>query len=226
MESPEDERSIIGTRFKPDFRGLLVSLAINAGIPAVVVQVLIRRDVSLIVALAISAIFPVAYGAIGMVRSRRADFIALFSLFFIVIGIATSLASADVRLAIVKDSLGPALFGIICLSSLLAPRPLMFMLGRQFSTGNNPARQADWDSHWAFPYFRLVNRLITIVWGLASIADATLRVVLAYMLDPKLMALLSPLLSIITTLGLIVWTIAYTRHAGIRGAQIRRASEK
>jgi hypothetical protein len=33
--------------------------------------------------------------------------------------IATSLASADVRLAIVKDSLGSALFGIICLSSLL-----------------------------------------------------------------------------------------------------------
>lgn len=206
--------SIEETSIKPNFRGLYRSLITDIGIPLVLVQILIRHNVSLLHALVISAVFPLASAVYGAVRNRRVDFIAAIALFFIIVGVLSSLASGDVRFALVKESFGTGLFGLICLGSLFSRRPLMFVLGREFATGKDPVKQAEWDTRWdASAYFRSVNRIITSVWGIGYLMEAVLRVVFAYTLESKLVALISPLLAIVTTLLLIAFTIAYSRYA-------------
>jgi len=208
-----------------NFRGLYRSLITDIGIPIVVVQVLIRHDVSLLNALAISAIFPLASAVYGAVRNRRLDLIAAIALFFILVGVISALVSHDVRLALIKESFGTGFFGLICLSSLLWRRPLMFVLGKEFATGNDPTKQQEWDSLWdTGPYFRYVNRVITTAWGAGFLGEAALRVIIAYTLEPKLVAWLSPLLAIVTTLTLIGFTIAYSRYARRKGERLRAMS--
>ncbi len=107
--------SIEETSIKPNFRGLYRSLITDIGIPLVLVQILIRHNVSLLHALVISAVFPLASAVYGAVRNRRVDFIAAIALFFIIVGVLSSLASGDVRFALVKESFGNRVFGLIFL---------------------------------------------------------------------------------------------------------------
>jgi len=99
----------------------------------------------------------------------------------------------------------------------------MFHLGREYATGANPARQAEWDQLWQAARFRSVQRMLTAGWGIAWLVEASTRFVMAYMLSPSLTLILSPLLSIGVTIALIAWTIAFARRAQRRAAQSRGA---
>jgi hypothetical protein len=195
---------------RPDFRGLLRSIVISIVLPAIVVQILIRVRVPLIDALAIAAIFPLG-AAIRAWTRGIVDVIAIIGLLFIVVGVATSFVSADPRYALVAGSLGSAIFGGACLLSLLAPRPAIFVIAK--GAGGAEAG-ATFDRLWEErPAYRASMRLITAVWGVALLAEAVLRVALAYVLDPKLTAILSPALDAAALIALILWTIVYVRNA-------------
>ncbi|MGC2129436.1 MAG: hypothetical protein WA629_04985 [Candidatus Aquilonibacter sp.] len=114
---------------RPDFHGLPRSIVISIVLPAILVQILIRVRVPLIAALAIAAIFPLG-AAILAWRRGIVDVIAIIGLLFIIVGVATSFVSADPRYALVAGSLGSAIFGAVCLVSLLAPRPAMFAIAK------------------------------------------------------------------------------------------------
>jgi hypothetical protein len=211
-------------RLTPRFRVLLRSLVVNAALPLALVQILTHRGVDLIVALAISAAFPVGWTLVEAIRRRKIDLIAGISLFFIVAGIGASFLTHDPRLALAKESFGTGLLGLICLGSLLAPRPLMFYFGREFATGGDPARVVRWDQAWQFAFFRKVQRTLTAVWGVAWLLEASLRFSMAYHLAPPVTLVLSPILAIVTTLALVAWTIAFARWASKRGEALRTQS--
>ncbi len=200
-------------RFTPRFRGLYRSLFVNVVLPLTVVQILTHRDVPLLSALAISAIFPVAWSILEAVKKRKLDLIAAISLLFIIGGILASLFTHDSRLALAKESFGTGLLGAVCLGSLLAPRPLMFYFGREYATAGDPTRQAEWDQLWQAAPFRSAQRTLTVVWGVTWLAEASIRFIMAYTLAPSLTLLLSPLLALATTIVLIAWTIAFARRA-------------
>lgn len=202
-----------GERFVPRFGGLYRSLFVNIVLPLAAVQILTHRGVPLLDALAISAIFPVAWAAVEAAKKRTIDLISAISLLFIVGGLLASLFTRDPRLALAKESFGTGLLGAVCLASLLAPRPLMFHFGREFATGGDAARQAEWDQLWQFAGFRSVQRTLTAVWGVAWLAEASTRFVMAYALAPSLTVVLSPLLAVVTTIALLTWTIAFARAA-------------
>lgn len=62
------------------------------------------------------------------------------------IGTAASLISGSVFFALIKESFLTATFGFICLGSLMAERPLMFYINRQFVAGDDPARLEWWNA--------------------------------------------------------------------------------
>jgi hypothetical protein len=195
---------------RPDFRGLLRSIVISIVVPAIVVQILIRVRVPLIDALAIAAIFPLG-AAIRAWTRGIVDVIAIIGLLLIVVGVATSFVSADPRYAVIAGSLGSGIFGVACLLSLLAPRPAIFMVAKG-AAGTQEGATFDrlWEER---PNYRAAMRLITAVWGLALLAAAALRVALAYVLDPKITAIVSPVLDAAALIALILWTIVYVRNA-------------
>jgi hypothetical protein len=208
----------------PRVRGIAINLLFNAVLPLIAVNVLEAHGVGIVAALAISAIFPLIETAAAFVRTRRVDAIGAISLTFIALGVGTSLISGDVHFALAKESFFTAVFGFVCLGSLLAPRPLIFYTGRSFVGGGDPAREAEFDGRWIYPTFRHVLRVMTVVWGCAFLCEAAARVSLVYVLPVNAALVASPVLAAAVFGALMVWTIRFGKRAEQR-ALARRARE-
>jgi hypothetical protein len=205
----------------PRFGGLYRSLLITAVLPLALVLLLQHRfGVPTVPALAIAAIFPLGDIAFSWARSRRLEPLGALMLVVIVAGIVLSLISGDVRFSLIKESFGTGIVSFVFLGSLLAPRPLVFWLARQFSTGGNPKKAAEWDSLWQYPNFRHSMRVSTAVWGFGYLLDAIARIIFAFTLPASWTIVLSPISAIGVTIFLVLWTIAY-RRARVRAAGVQ-----
>jgi hypothetical protein len=210
---------------RPRFGGLYRSVIINVGLPFVTLQWLLRTGTPAVTALAIAAIFPLAEAIFTLVRNRRFDPIALLSLIAIVAGLATSALSGNAAFLLAKESVFTGVFGAVFLGSLAAPRPLIFTLGKQFSTARDPAAMAAWETRWeARPGFRRVVRIMTVVWGAGLLLEAVVRVGVAFTLPVVIASVVSTALQAVVLGSLIFWTAAYVRVAQRRVATAEAAA--
>jgi hypothetical protein len=85
----------------------------------------------------------------------------------------------------------------------------MFSILRQFVAGEDPERIAEWNDRWENLSFRMATRIVTAVWGVVYLAEASLRVVLAIKLTPQQVMSISSLMSIGVLVVLIAWTRRY-----------------
>jgi len=92
---------------------------------------------------------------------------------------------------------------------MLAERPLMFYITRQFVAGDDPGRVEWWNGLWQYPPFRAAQRLVTAVWGITYLVEALLRVGFALVLSPAKVVALSPVMAFGVMLVLIAWTRRY-----------------
>jgi hypothetical protein len=210
--------------FIPGFpRGLVRNLIVDMALPWIAVQVLTQVwGLSTVAAIAIAALFPAASIAIGALRRRRLDFIGVLVLVTLIGGVAVSLATQDVRFALMRAVPGATLFAVACLASLPARRPLMFFLARQFTAGDDPAKIAAWNSRVEIAGFRRAMRLLTAVWGLAFLAKAALWTASALLLSPMAALLSGPAIGLGAFAALMAWTIAYARRGAARLAAAQR----
>jgi len=130
----------------------------------------------------------------------------------------------DPQLLLVKDSALTGLLGLVFLGSPLAPRPLTFFFGRKFATSGNPDRIAWWNGLWQFPAFRRAQRVPTVVWGLAYLGEALLRIALSFVLPVPAMVAVNTVLPLVVTALLIAGTVLDGRRARA-AATHRRAVE-
>ena len=209
--------------FRSTIRNIVPSILINAVVPLVILQVLTPHFPNgSIWPLAIAGLFPALGTVVGIIRTRHVDFLGTIVLGGIVVSIAVAFVSGDQKLLLVRESAVTGAFGVACLVSLLFPRPIMFYFGRYFATGNNPEKVAWYNSLWQYPYFRYVNRVINIVWALAYLLEFAVRVVMIYTLPVAAMLAVSPVIIGVITVATIAWTMAYSRHAGRRGAEMQK----
>lgn len=146
-------------------------------------------------------------------RKRRFEPIAVLSLAVIAIGIGTAGITGNAGFAVAKESLFTIAFGVICLGSLATARPLIFQLGRRYSTGGDATAMAAWDARWtAQPGFRYVLRLITAIWGCVFLLEAVLRIVAAFTLPVTTSTIVSVALQVVALGGLILWTTRYAAY--------------
>lgn len=185
----------------------------EAGLPYVTYLVLHSRGVSTIGSLVAGAVFPIAFIVIHFVRQRRLDGFGLIILATIAGGIGLALLSGNARIYLVKESFLTGAFGVALLGSLWAPRPLMFYSGRKFATDGSPEGRAAFDSYWPkSATFRHSNRVMTVVWGLAFVAEAAIRVVAAYTLSTSTVVALSAVVPLVVLGLLMLWTFSYARR--------------
>jgi intracellular septation protein A len=202
-----------------NLRGMLPSLLVNVVAPIAVYRLLESQGVAVVPALMATAVCPVVGILIGWVRTRRLDVIGGISLVFIVLGVATSFFSDDPLFFLIKESFITGLFGLACFVSLVVlPRPLLFYISRQFAAGDNPALAERFEGFWQYPQFRTMQRRITLVWGVAYVVEALVRVVLALSVPIPVFLGVSPLMGMVVTVSLIAWTIAYSQRTARRGA--------
>jgi intracellular septation protein A len=208
------------------FAQMLPTLVIDVAMPIVAFNVLTHLGVSTLWALVAGGIFPAINNLRVWVRSRRLEPLGIIVMTFLVVGTAASLISGSVFFALIKESFLTATFGFICLGSLLAERPLMFYINRQFVAGDDPVRLEWWNGLWELPNFRAAQRFVTVVWGIAYIIEAAVRVVFALVLSPAEVVAISPVMGFGVTIALIAWTRRYMlalRERRIREEQLSAA---
>ncbi|MEU2711759.1 VC0807 family protein [Streptomyces sp. NPDC007205] len=200
--------------------GWFLTIALNAAAPILTYNALRDQGWSEFAALLVSGVWPMLDSAVHLAWRRRLDEFAVVTLVFLVITAVVSLVGAhSTRVLLLKDSAITGLFGLLCLATLLAPRPLMFYFGRKFATDGSAASTAWWNGLWQFEGFRTTVRTMTTVWGVAYCTEAVARVALASVLSTGTMVTLSPVLIYGVLGSLILWTTLYGKRAGRRGEE-------
>ncbi|MFD7919412.1 VC0807 family protein [Streptomyces sp. NPDC059740] len=151
----------------------------------------------------------------GIVRRRRVEAMALFTLSLVVAATLLSLVSGSPRVLMVRDSWMTAAIGLWVLGTLLTRRPFMMTASRGVVIAKvGEAGLVAWEAQWdADPAFRHHLRFITAVWGAGFLLDAVLRVVLAYTIPVDAFPLTSAVLWLVVLGGLFAFHNTYiTRH--------------
>jgi hypothetical protein len=170
-------------------------------------------------ALIIAGVFPAAWIVWQWVRTRRLDPIGAIVLFGFLVGVGVSeLMHGNAFVLKVRDSAFTDTFGVACLVSLLGNRPMMFHIGKAMSAGEDLRRRAAYDELWEISQARRVFRVITVVWAVGLILEASARIVLAAALSTGVFLALSPVIAFVAFGGLGVFT-------GVYSARSRRLGE-
>lgn len=196
------------------------TLLFNIALPIATYLLLTGQGAGTVPALAVSGVWPLAELLYSMIRRGHADEFSVFALVLLVLGIATSLLFDDPRWVLIKDSAITGLFGLVLLGSLVSGRPLMFYFGRKFATDGSPERIEWWNGLWQYGGFRRGQRMLTLVWGTAFLAEAVLRIGLSFVLSVSAMVMITNVLPYVVLAALIFGTIRYgkKRRAAMESA--------
>lgn len=209
-------------------RGRLQSLApillFDTAGPLIVYTLLRNDGNSTVTSLILSGVFPAFGVLVAVVRHRRLDVIGALVLIGIGVGVGLGLATKNARLVLLEGSVPTALFALACLASLLTARPLMFRFAHEFIGHATPAGR-DFADRWRYPLFRRTFRVITIVWGVAYLAEAAARIVIVETQSAGTALTISKLLPYVVLAPLIAWMTIYGRRNRRKGEQLRAARE-
>jgi hypothetical protein len=175
----------------------------------------------------LSGIFPAVGVAIKFIRDRRVDAIGVLVLAGIAVGTLLGLLSGNARLVLVEGSVPTAVFGVLCLASLWSSRPLMYRFAIEFMGADGP-RGREFESLWQYREFRHVFRVMTIVWGIAYLAEAAARVVIVELTSTGTALVISKVMPYAVAGLLAAWMLGYgnwSRRRGERAASQAAAGQ-
>ncbi|WP_433352147.1 VC0807 family protein [Microtetraspora malaysiensis] len=168
-----------------------------------------------------SAAVPAATVVVRLVRTRSLDFLALLILSMIALGMALSVLTGDPRTLLIREAwvgmLG-GLIGVWLLASVVYGRPALMVIFRSFvliKAGQDGLHA--WEGRWhRDAAFRHGLRVLTVVWGVASLLNALAQLAFAYLLPidaaPVAMQACWPVIAA----PLFFFHLAYTKRHGLR----------
>ncbi|MBF6331118.1 VC0807 family protein [Nocardia transvalensis] len=173
------------------YRALAANLGVNVAAPLLVFYGLRAAGVGQWWALLAGAIPPLLRAVVMMARTRRIDSLGAFTLVLLALGVASSLLTGSARFLLAKDGAMTAVAGLCILATLLMRRPFIASVLMSITAREQHAKLA---AYWRdSPTFRHVMRVLTVVWGVGLMADAVVRIVLAYTLPVDAVPLISNL---------------------------------
>jgi hypothetical protein len=205
-------------------RSLATLLIFDIAGPLVAYSLLRKSGMSAVTALVISGVFPAFGVTISVIRHRRVDAVGVLVLAGIIVGTVTGLLSHSAKLVLVEGSVPTAVFGLASLGSLRARYPLMFSLAREF-IGPDTARGQEMTTLWQLDGYRRVFRIITIVWGVAFLIEAALRVVIIYNTSTGTALAISKVMPFVFVAIMLTWTFAYGTRQKKKGERMAAAGE-
>jgi hypothetical protein len=157
-----------------------------------------------------ASVFPLVGLAIGIVRKRMVDMIALVVLFAISVNVAAIFLTPTMKWALVARSLNGLFTATVLLLSALIRKPLFYYVARQFVMANDPARVAGFDAANAADGRRTFV-VVTLVWAIGIYSVCALNMILALNLQPANFLLASQITTMTVIIALTAWTIRFTR---------------
>ena len=212
-----------GTRNRNRFQAVAMMAVFDIAGPLVAYSLLRSAGQSAVSALVLSGAFPALGVAGGLIRHRRVDAVGVLVLAGIAVGTVLGLLTGDPRLVLVEGSVPTAVFGLLCLGSLWARRPLIYRFAVEFIGADTPKGQ-DFESRWQYPGFRHAFRLFTVVWGVVYLAEAAVRVTIVETTSTSTALTVSKVMPYVVGAALAAWMIAYGRRARREGERLAAAS--
>ena len=191
--------------------------------PLVAYSLLRSAGLSPVSALVLSGTLPALGVAAGLIRRRRVDTVGVLVLAGIAAGTVLGLLSGDPRLVLVDGSVPTAVFGLLCLGSLRARRPLIYRFAVEFIGADTP-KGRDFESLWRYPGFRHAFRLFTVVWGVVYLAEAAARVIIVETTSTATALTVSKVMPYVVGAALAAWMFAYGRRARREGERLAAVS--
>jgi hypothetical protein len=103
---------------------------------------------------------------------------------------------------------------MVFLGSAVVGKPLMFLIIRSFTAREDPDRLAAWDRQWReSAKFRRILRQMTLMWGVAFLAEFGVKVVMVETLSTDVVQALSGPLILAVTVVLVLVTFRWGRRA-------------
>jgi len=207
-------------------RNRLLSLAMigvfDIAGPLLAYSMLRSAGQSQVSALILSGAFPALGIVVGVIRHRRMDTIGVLVLAGIAVGTVLGLLSGSPRLVLAEGSVPTAVFGLLCLGSLRARRPLIYRFALEF-IGADTSKGREFESLWQHEGFRHAFRLYTLVWGVVYLAEAAARVIIVETASTSTALTVSKVMPYAVAGSLMVWMTVHGRRARREGERIAAA---
>ncbi len=201
-------------------RPIAMIVIVYVAAPVAAYSLLRSAGMTAVTALLLIGVLPALGVTISAIRNRRLDVVGAL----VLAGIAVGAVSHSTRLLLVQGSVTTAVFGVACLGSLWARRPLMFSLALEF-TGPGTAKGREMTRLWQYEGYRRVFRTITAVWGAAFLLEAALRVVIVYNASTGMAVASSAVTPFLWVAILSGWTVAYGAHRKKKGERLTATSQ-
>lgn len=166
---------------------LLVQAFLDFVLPLLVFYGLRAAGVDQWWSLLLSGVVPIVVVAAKFVRTRTIDFIAVFVISVVALSLGVSAMTGDARTMLIRDAWAGLLGGLIgvwLLASVWVGRPALMTMIRGFVIAKvGPDGLKAWESRWDTDRdFRRALRLLTFVWGCATVLNVIVTVIAAYTL--------------------------------------------
>lgn len=162
--------------------GVALRLILDVGAPLGLYYGLRAAGVGVYVSLLSSTLLSAVFAAASLIRHRRVDGLATYMTATLLVSVGVSLLAGSPRFLLAKEAWLTAFAGAWFLASLRAARPLAYLYSKPLLEGRL-GWPRDWDGVWArSPRFRRMWRVSSVLWGIGTLADAVLRVIMAYTL--------------------------------------------
>jgi hypothetical protein len=189
-------------------RALFKSVLINMVAPGILYRLSAPHFTSTsLLPLAISGIPPILWLAYSVIKLRAIDFLGLFAAENVVV--AALVLAHNEREALIGRAMQNVILAAIFLVSLAFAKPLVFHMGRQLATGNNPAKRETFDRAAEQPRAMSAYRVLTCGWILALLVKAAGSYYLGGHFNTKDYLIVSPLWDLASDSVLITWSFLY-----------------
>ncbi|MGO8825965.1 MAG: VC0807 family protein [Acidimicrobiales bacterium] len=206
----------------PSLREHLPSLVFGAALP-IGVYFLVRPHVGTdATALVVAGGFSVAWILLQGIRRRTVDVVGAVVLLGFVVGVVSStLLGGNAYVLKVRDAFFTALFGVACIVTLFThDRPALFYVGRYLSAGNDPDKVSAFDRLHDLPVGRHTFRVLSVVWGIGLLVEASCRLTLADVVPTGTFLAISPFITASVIGGLFAFTALYSRRVQLEAAAL------
>lgn len=174
-----------------------------------ILYTILKHQMSNIQALAIATAIPVLDNVWTIIKQRRVDILALFTMIGFLLELGILLIHGNAQLLLLRGAFVTGMLGIAFLGSLLFPKPLIYYFAIRFNSSEEGRNRLS--SLWSNRYFRRRLRITTIVWGVALLGEALLETVLIYSISTSEFVIISPFIQY-GIIGLaFTWTHWYRR---------------
>lgn len=169
-------------------------------------------------ALIASAVPPILWSLVELVRFRRVDALSVMVVAGIVLSVAAMALGGSPRMLLLRESLVSGAIGVAFLLSLPMRRPLIFYLARASVAREMEGGAARFEKLFEErPGLPGALRTMTLVWGVGLTGETALRAWMALTWPIERFLVVSPFIGYGIYGALTVWTVWYRKNLRQRG---------